>query len=143
MFDFEAALNPQERSVTVEKELGSIVLKLAGFDTNMAFDTNRWQSLVVSQRLVDADEFMFQIGLNRIVGWEGVKNKQGEDVPFGPDMLNAWSRIPKAIPYIMEAGKLTLEESGVVKSVEKKVGSVLAEPPSEPSEPSESNTTTG
>ena len=144
MFDFQSALNPQKRIFEADGTEGKVVLELAPFQTAQAFDANRWQALALSQRLIDADEFMFQIGLNRIIGWQGMKDAKGEDVPFSPDMLNAWSRLTKAIQYIQAVGKETLLEAGVLTLNEKKIELAAAEKAEEPtSEASESNTTTG
>lgn len=132
MFDFEAALHPVKRDLPVSGAMGDIVLELAPFDSRMAFDCLRWQSLALSNRVVDADEFQARLGTDRVIGWKNVRNAKGDEVPFTLDNLNAFARMTSAIPYLQEAGRVTLEEGKVIEAREKKEA---AEPAAEASPP--------
>jgi hypothetical protein len=119
-FDFQTFLHPKERLHTIPGEHGEITFKLVPFQTAQAFECDRWLNLVKSDAILDAEEFMFQMGLNRIAGWDNMVDAEGKPVECTLQMLNCFSRIPSAIPYIKAIGQLTLEEAGLLKDLEKK-----------------------
>lgn len=111
-FGIKRAMNPVEACFTATDAEGQnpITLKLRPSDTAFAFDGSRWQTLVRGGRIDDANELQFQIGLNRIQGWQGVFDEDGSEVEFNNDNFAAWTRLVESIPYIMKAGEETLKE---------------------------------
>jgi hypothetical protein len=119
-FKFKNVLNPVETPFVAHdrEEQNPITLMLRPTDTDMAFDANRWMTLVNAGRVDEANELQFQIGLRRISGWQDVKDEDGNEVKFEPKMFAAFSRLVNSIPYIMKVGEQTLMDLDAVPNLE-------------------------
>lgn len=111
-FKFSKALNPVETSFTAtdKDDQNPITFKLRPVDTGFAFDASRWISYVKERMVNEANELQFQLGAQRIVGWDGVTDESGNSVPFSADNMAAFTRMVQGIPYIMRVGEETLIE---------------------------------
>lgn len=111
-FNIKKALNPVESIFTAydKDNENPITFRLRPVDTSFAFDGSRWQNLIRAGKIDDAVELQFQMGLNRIQGWNGVQDEDGNDVAFTIENFSAFTRLLACVPYVMAVGQETLKE---------------------------------
>jgi hypothetical protein len=119
-FNFKKVMNPIETIFTANDKDGinPITFRLRPPDTSFAFDASRWMSLVRAGRVDDANELQFQLGVNRVSGWNDVFDEDDNAVEFNTQTFSAFTRLVDAIPYIMSVGEETLKELEAIPNLE-------------------------
>lgn len=141
-FNFTQVKNPVESSMTFR----DVTFRLCPVDTGFAFDGKRYEGMVVTGRIDDAREMQFRLGVNRVIGWSGICDENGNDVEFTPENFAAFVRLVESIDYVMAVGEQTLIDLNILQSPAKTSEPVQTakkrKDPIGPPAPSDSSTTT-
>ncbi len=119
-FDMKSLRNPVDEVYVCaplnqmsQETLPPLTFKLRPLETDIVFEGSRWQGLQGAGSFDAALQTQFSIGLNRIVGWQGLEDEHGNPLVFNRDNLALLARHQDAIPYFLDIGAKTLLEMGM------------------------------
>lgn len=106
-FNFKAFRNPkQELFVASPPEKDAITFTLSPVNTDVSFLANRLNKSIGH---IEAEELQFQLGYQRVIGWEGIVDENDTPIEFSNKNFGMFLSMPESIDYMMLIGKHTFE----------------------------------
>lgn len=108
-FNFKKFRNPQQETFIAKPDDSRepITFTLSPVNTDVSFMANRLSKAIGTP---ESEELQFQLGFQRVIGWEGIVDENDEEVKFTNKNFAMFLSMPESIDYIMLVGKHTYEQ---------------------------------